>query len=362
MMRRWLVSLICAASMTAQAQTFPVTAQMLMPNPLGVILFAGQWLMQDNKRVYYIRVRAEGPNFVTARQNGLRLAVEQAVGTLVLSETQVQNQRIVRDEIITYAAGFVDRYTLVDADYVNGVNRVTMDVWVSESRIANRLLNESVGTGTIDGSRLALQVETLQHEHASGDRVVETVLRDFPNRAFDVKVDRSNLEMGSQRNLQIDIPFTVSWNRTYLDSLFESLRRVSAERAYCWWPTHECTRRERSQFTINGLAFNDMMRPAAVVKHMAIDQKPAVELAIVDAHGRVLYQNCQGLLFSNMENMPYNVPNRYFFRVNDRTVHIDNSYRVSGRFFLNLGSDAQRLSTAQKIQVRVVPEKQCVPQ
>ena len=357
-----MVALICALSVTAQAQVIPLSTQMLMPSPLGIIIMVGQWIVKDNKRVYYIRVRGEGPNFVAARQNGLRLAVEQAVGTMVLSETHVRDQRIVRDEIITYAAGFVDRYELVDADYVDRVNRVTMDVWVSESRIANRLLNESVGTGTIDGNRLALQVETLQHERATGDQVLETVLRDFPQRAFDVRVDRTQLEIGSQRNLQIDVPFSVAWNETYLNSLFEGLKRTSTDPVRCWWPSSECTRRERRQFSVNGITFDDMARPAAVVRRMTIDQKPAVELNILDSHGRVLTRTCQGLLFSNMENMPYNVPTRYFFRVNDRNVHVDRSYRVNGVFRLNLGVDVQNLSTAKRIEVRVVSEQQCQQQ
>jgi hypothetical protein len=361
-MRSWLLCLILAVSMTAQAQVTALSTQMLMPSPLGIVVMLGQWIVKDNKKVYYIRVRGEGPNFITARQNALRLAVEQAVGTLILSETHVRDQRIIRDEIISYAAGFVDRYELIDADYVNQVNRVTMDVWVSESRIAHRLLNESVGTGTIDGNRLALQVETLRYEQVSGDRVLETVLRDFPARAFDVQVDRTQIEQGNQRNLQIDIPFSVSWNRAYLDSLFESLRRTGVDRVACWWPTPDCTRRERQQFTINSVAFNDMVRPAVVVKHMAVDHKPAVELRIMDAHGRVLAQSCQLILFSNMENMPYSVPNRYFFRVNDRSVQIDQGYRVPGRFTMNLGTDVQHLRTAQRIQVRVIEEKQCVPQ
>lgn len=361
-MRQWAVALICAISFSAQAQSVPINAQMFMPSPLGIVITVGRWIMQDNQRTYYIRVRGEGPDSASARQNAFRLAVEQAVGTLILSETQVRDQRIVRNEIITYASGFVDRYTIVNADSVNGLNRITMDVWVSESKIANRLLNESVGTGTIDGGRLALQVETLQHEHTSGDRVLETVLRDFPSRAFDVQLDRTQVELGSLRNLKIDIPFTLSWNKTYLNSLFESLRRTGTERVNCWWPTPDCSRRQQQQFTINGVAFNDMVRPAAVVKHMAVDHKPAVELTIVDIHGQALIRTCQLFLFSNIENMPYHVPNRYFFRVNQQSVQIDGDYKATGRFAINLGTDAKDLRTAHRINVRVVPEKQCVPQ
>jgi hypothetical protein len=153
---------------------------MLMPSPLGVVVMIGQWLLTpDKKRVYYIQVAGDGATPEQARNNGFRLAVEQAVGTLILSETEVRNQRMIRDEIITYASGFVDRFNITSTQpYGNGY-RVTMEVWVGQSAIAQRLMHESVSGNRIDGTRLATQVETLGQENNSKVRVVSAVLERF---------------------------------------------------------------------------------------------------------------------------------------------------------------------------------------
>lgn len=360
-MRRFIAALLCVFSVSGHAQLSPMIAQAIVPSPVSVVIMLGQWLMQDNRRVYYIRVRGEGASFVEARQNGLRLAVEQALGTFVVSETEVRNQRIVRDEIISYAAGFVDRFTIIDADHVDGrINRVTMDVWVGESKLARRLLNESVGTGTVDGARLTTQVDTLQQERATADQVLQTVLRDFPRRAFDVELSRTRVDFTATRTLHLDVPYTVTWNRTYLDSFNEALRRTSNSSGTCWWPNSEC--RQRSQYTIYGVVFEDQIQAATIVRHMAQEAKPAVQITILDAHGRNLAQTCQWILFSNIENQPGNIPNRYLFSVGSNSVSIDRKYTVPGRILLNFGNSPHILRDAKNIEARIVPEKECVRQ
>jgi hypothetical protein len=51
------------------------------------------------------------------------LAVEQALGTLISSETEVNNGRIVRDEIVSYASGYVDRFDIVSTQPVDNMLR-----------------------------------------------------------------------------------------------------------------------------------------------------------------------------------------------------------------------------------------------
>lgn len=344
----------------AQAQVPGGVISAFIPSPLGIILTVGQWMLQDNKRVYYIRVVGEGATPEEARANGFRLAVEQAVGTIVLSETEVQNGRIKRDEIVSYASGFIDRFTIISTENQNNRVQVTMNIWVGESKIARRLLNESGGTGTIDGKRLAVQVDTLQQERRSGDQLLETVLRDFPKRAFTVQVEKTQIDFDTRRTLQIEIPWTVKWSDIYLDSLTETLRYTSQDRVSCWttW-SRDCLAQQARQFHFNGLSFNDAGYPMALIQHMAKKNKPAIRMAVVDAHGRIIQQACQRLLFSNIEDQPYVIPNRYFFTVRNNGISTDRSLRVSGSILMNFGTNTTALQHAERIEVNVVPESEC---
>jgi hypothetical protein len=366
-MSRWVLVLICALSMTAQAQVPTVTPQMLVPSPLGIVIMVGQWLMQDKRRVYYIRVQGQGATAPQARDNGFRLAVEQAVGTLIVSETQTRNQRMVRDEIITYASGFVDRFEILRTDTTSQGVSITMDVWIVESAIAGRLLNDSAGTGTIDGARLAVQVETLQQERQAGDRLLETVLQDFPRRAFAVQVEKTQVDFDARRTLQIEVPVTLGWNTQYLAALNETMIRTSQSRVSCFnffkalagFPQDsDCVARQNRQYFFNNVAFDEPHKVGAVAQYFT-QNKPAIQISIVDVHGTALQKTCRRFVFSNVEDQPYNIPNRHLFVVYNQSVKIDSKYQLGGKLSMNLGGNPRVFESANRVDVRVVPEKEC---
>lgn len=210
---------------TAQAQL----SAMLVPSPVGIVLTVGKWIYDKatQEQVYYIEVAGEGRTTEEARTVAFRIAVEQAIGSVLSSETEVQNGRIVRDEIISYASGFVDRYEVLWQEASPIGVRVGMKVWVRRSALSNRLLNRSERSGEVDGPRASAQLSTLNAERATGDRLVQTVLNDFPRRAFDIELKNTELKYSTTRQGVLEVPFRVSWNRDYLSSFWTALSATS---------------------------------------------------------------------------------------------------------------------------------------
>jgi hypothetical protein len=226
-MRRLLVTMACVGAIaTAQAQL-----QVLVPTPFGVVMSAGQWLLFNNKSVYYIEVSGQGRTAEEAKLNGFRLAVEQALGSVIASETQSRDSRIQRDEIISYAAGFVERYEIVSTVTVHSGYQVDMRVWVRRTNLAERLLVKVEGHGEIDGARAAVAVDTAQYSRSQGDRILTTVLKDFPTRSFDVQLEPIKVKIDSDRRTWLQVYYTISWNKHYVKSLIAAEKSVST----CGW-------------------------------------------------------------------------------------------------------------------------------
>jgi hypothetical protein len=226
-MRKLIAIMACAGVLaSAQAQW-----QALAPSPLGIVVSAGQWLFFNSKRVYYIEVRGTGRTAEEARMNGFRLAVEQALGSVIASETEQQNSRIRRDEVISYAAGFVERYEIITTMSTGSGYEVAMRVWVQRTNLAERLLVKSQADGQVDGARAAIAIDTAQYSRTQGDLLLLSVLRDFPERSFDVKLWPTRVEMTPNRGVELFIPFVITWNRKYTDSYFSALKSVST----CGW-------------------------------------------------------------------------------------------------------------------------------
>ena len=114
-MRRLISAGLAALMFTVAVPATAATGLELflkVPWSLGIHLY--QWMSRDQKKVLYVEVMAEGADLEAARQSAFRMAVERAVGVIVSSETEVRDQKIRRDDIITYASGFVSDYKLVD--------------------------------------------------------------------------------------------------------------------------------------------------------------------------------------------------------------------------------------------------------
>ena len=122
-------------------------------NP-SVVITVGQWLIKSSDRVYYVQVEGRGHTESEARRNGFALAVEQAVGTLVLSEREAVQQKLTRQEVTNYSSGYVDNFKILNKTIHGNEVTVTMDVWVAHSAIANRLFGRSEVAGQVDGARI----------------------------------------------------------------------------------------------------------------------------------------------------------------------------------------------------------------
>ncbi|MDF2636056.1 MAG: hypothetical protein K0R78_2930 [Pelosinus sp.] len=78
-----------------------------------------------------VSVEGHGISREAAIHDALRQAVEQAVGTIVDSQTLVQNYMVLKDEVYTKSQGFVSDYSIITEKWLNGEvviqARVTVD-------------------------------------------------------------------------------------------------------------------------------------------------------------------------------------------------------------------------------------------
>jgi hypothetical protein len=348
MLKRLLVAVGAAVVLTS-AQG--VTIADVLRSPVGTGITVARWIYEaaSAEKVLYVEVIGEGSTVEQARQQGFRLAVEHAVGTVVSSETEVRNDRVARDEIITYASGYVDRFEVVEQQRVGNRVLVNMKVWVKPSRIANRLLNRSATAGTVEGGRISTQIQTLQHERSSGDRLLKSVLADFPKRAFVIELDRTQVVFDANRTGQLEVAFWLSWNRDYLDSIAEALSAIN-QRSDCGG-LFGC-RNVASQIdvvrprlgTTTQTWFNDRVADEMVRREM-IQSQPTIRIAIMDMSGREQFKQC-----FYAKELDYRDHSAWYY-VNQSYDRVSINGRAVKRF--NTYIDLSRLPTANLDQVKI---------
>lgn len=78
-----------------------------------------------------VLVTGYGETPALARADAFRLAVEQAAGIIVASETQTSRQQITRDQIATYSQARVSNFAIV-------VMAKTNDIWLCQTWVTVR--------------------------------------------------------------------------------------------------------------------------------------------------------------------------------------------------------------------------------
>lgn len=339
-MKKIVVALALGIGLSALAQD---ASKMITPSPLGVVISVTNFFNSDRKKFYQIQVQSSGRTFEQARQNAFRLAVEEAAGFAILSESELRNSKLTRDEIITYSSAFVEKYKIVNRlDSSNSVNLV-VDVWVAESAIANRLLAKNASENNINGEQLGTQVTTLVDERQRGDALLAAVLRDYPKRALTAKVGTPKIYMDANRSTVIAIPWQVQWADEYIVSLNETLKTVAIPPKF--WCVDNCARTVSS---VNGYAFDDFYKYNMVQRRVGgVDATLKIELK--DIHGQTVYTHCRPL---GMLNSP-------LYNANGQNISIVPGKYLYNQEVLTFNPSASLIGVLDKVHGEVVERAQC---
>lgn len=345
-----------AAVMAALIMTAPVSANdWWMPSPVSIALTVGQWILKDREQVYYLQVKATGRDETHARDQAFRLAVEQAIGALVLAETEVRRGEVNRNDIISYSSGFVHDFNILERREVNGAQEIVIDIWVARSHLANRLLSTSRTDAVVEGSRVSRQIESFQHSRDQGDRVLATVLADFPARAFTINLGKTQVLVNEYRQPVLSIWMDIVWNQTYLRSLDEAVSRVShAPECDSWLhrQNNQCRQKIQAKVLDSTGFFDDQIVGDMLHSHMGMDP-PRLYLRLLDRGGAVVYTDC----ITPLGIDPYEYYSHYFYQVSGRGLGIDPHARRSG----DVRIDLTRLNPRDldRVEAEMVRRSQC---
>lgn len=170
-----------------------------------------------------IRSQGTGATLEDAKNNAFKNAIEISVGSAIVSEQEMHKDKV-RDDILNYSAGYVDKFEIVNQTYTNKGYSITMDVWVSPSKIQNRILGVSSSPSKMNGERMATQYGTYINSKRVGDQLMDQILRDYPQKAYNVKVGEHRLRVDIFRNAVIEVPVEVRWNYNYVAAMNEALK------------------------------------------------------------------------------------------------------------------------------------------
>lgn len=148
-------------------------------------------------------VSAEGTTKEDATKIALRNAIEQAFGTFVSANTEILNDELVKEDIVTISNGNIKNFTEVNsAKLLNGNYTVTLSATVSVSKLVNYVKSKG-GSIELAGATFAANVKMAKLNKANEEKAIDNLIKQIKElsvEAYDYSVELSEPKLGTEWN------------------------------------------------------------------------------------------------------------------------------------------------------------------
>lgn len=184
---------------------------------------------RQNDLGVFVSAHGEGATKQTALNDAFRDAIQRSAGVVINSQMVMQDGRISQDMMQEYSGAFITSYEITRQRQTANGYSVDIAANVSSTKLANRLLDLSKrGTAAKPNTeQFYAQVSTLLKSRTQGDAFLNNILSEYPHGALKVSVGAPSPRVTAYRSVFLDIPVEVSWSKTYLDALKDTVGFLS---------------------------------------------------------------------------------------------------------------------------------------
>ncbi len=303
-----------------------------------------------------IRVQGIGDTLQQAKENAFRIAVELKVGSVIVTEAESHNTKLIRNEIIQYSAGFVESYSIVEVISINNKTLAIIDVTVASSKIADRILGVGTNPKIFESDKQSTRYETYIQSKNNADRLLASVLNDYPSRAFVIHQHQHRFGVDTNRNPFLEIGFQLNWNYNYLLSLSEvlSLTEDGSNGLFRTSPGNIIIMaKDPNDYVLgkkNHYRFNDLIVYGAI-KTKFNENTPHILLTIYNQETKIVHKQCF---------MPESFLGRKsaFYSLGESLVIYGNN-KENNVLRLNLSNFNNLLRSIKRIELSIVKNESC---
>lgn len=181
-----------------------------------------------------VQLECEGYSVADAKQQCFNTAIEQVVGQVIVSDLESSGDRITRDTIAQYSAGYIDDYAITQQRQdEHGWYHLKMTVTVASSKIAQRKQSRAEHIDNVAGEQAMDRLESQIEQRNRGDALVSQVLSSYPENAYVINSGQTEFTVNKQRQSYVEVPYSITMNHAWIDALNETLSVVAVDASKC---------------------------------------------------------------------------------------------------------------------------------
>jgi hypothetical protein len=212
---------------------------------------------------------------------------------VVVSDKDMRDSQLVKDSILVYSSAYVERMRVISDTPQGTSRRVELDVWLSGSQIANRILTVVGKDQDLDSALIGEQFRTYAKSKSQGDRLLTNVMELYPYNAFVTETKQTEFRVDQYRTPYLRVAYSVKWNKNYFVALEETVKVISDGTAAKTNPAATMVFGGGSSWFLKPYYFNDVI-PVSIMYDKFDRKKLAVRLTVSNG-SQTVFTTCQGV-------------------------------------------------------------------
>ena len=302
----------------------------------------------------YLRTTGIGSTYEEAKHNAFKEAIEYQVGVVIASERESYNEKLVKNEILAYSSAFVDEYKVISQQNIGNKTQVVVDVKLSLLRLSDRIISKGKDSKNIDGAKHDNQYKSFLENKQNGDRILASVLNDYPRRAYDIQQSEYVVKIDPNRNIEVNVPYIMQWNPNYVAS-FNDATKLVADGNLSFLEKNRMGYKYPGSVIIgkDRYYFNDVDTPLKIVYGMLDNNEPRINMELKDHRNTSQYSKCF-------------VPKINYYQFNGsygtKNLNVYQQAGERGEVSINIHQNSKLASIIKNlftIELSIIPKKLC---
>ena len=181
-----------------------------------------------------IEKQCEGYSVEEAKRSCFSSAIEQVVGQVIVSDLEVSGDRITKDNVAQYSAGYIDDYVIKKQQQDDhGWWHLNMSITIASSKIAQRKISRGERVDIVDGLKARDQIESQLEQRTNGDALIGQVLSSYPENAYVINSGQTEFKVDNSRQAYVYVPYSITMSRPWVEALNEALDLVAVNTSKC---------------------------------------------------------------------------------------------------------------------------------
>lgn len=185
---------------------------------LFIALFYSFTINAQEDKTVTLTVSGTGKTLEEAKSNALRSAIEQAFGAFISSKTEILNDNLVKDEIVSVANGNIQKFEIVSqVEIPNNGYAMTLNATVSISKLTSFAQSKGVSI-EIKGGLFAANIIQQELNEKAELISVENILNtsnEILKKSFDYSIDTKGNPTLNNGKYEIPLKISIKFNKNF---------------------------------------------------------------------------------------------------------------------------------------------------